>query len=153
MLNTIADWLIKKAKDNPAGHLEGYMERYWLIPFNRFNVAVRIHHLLRSDKDTFHDHPWRNISFILKGGYWEVVPVYNPSGLYCGESRTWRGAGSLIFRSHKSWHRLEVEKGIEPWSLFIMFKWKQKWGFLIAPENKVSYNKFFDIEETNNDHY
>lgn len=29
------DWLINRAKRTPYFHLDGYMERYWLVPYNQ----------------------------------------------------------------------------------------------------------------------
>jgi len=58
-------------------HLDGYMERWWLVEAaaDKTRKAVRLHHVLRSDLDrALHDHPWDNASLLLRGGYWEVVP-------------------------------------------------------------------------------
>ena len=58
-------------------HLDGYMERWWLVEAaaDKTRKAMRLHHVLRSDLDrALHDHPWDNASLLLRGGYWEVVP-------------------------------------------------------------------------------
>lgn len=31
----LVDWLIRRAKRTPYFHLEGYMNRYWLVPYKR----------------------------------------------------------------------------------------------------------------------
>src|SRR5258708_303359 len=48
-----------------------YMERWWVIPRNRF-FNIYLHHFLRSDDDrALHDHPWLNASILLQGKYTE----------------------------------------------------------------------------------
>ena|ERR1700686_4039773 len=162
----IVDWLIEGAKRTPYFHLEGYMERYWLVPyknrklgfgcggvcffqrpvawlFQRFGIAVRIHRILRSDDDrAFHDHPWRYVSIILKGQYIEVTPVFK-DGIYQGDARRVFRVGSLIFRKANSWHRLELQASETVWTLFITGPRKQSWGFMPQPHmNKVHYEEY-----------
>lgn len=72
-MESLVRWLRLK----PYEHLTDYMRRWWLIPAaeDKGRKAVRVHHILRSDLDrALHDHPWDNASFLLRGGYWEVVP-------------------------------------------------------------------------------
>ena len=143
IFNRIANWLIRRSMRTPYFHLEGYMDRYWLIPYNKFSPAVRIHHILRSDNDrAFHDHPWPYLTIILRGGYFEVKPMFDKSGLYIGDSRKWCGPGSVLFRRAKSWHRLEIPEGETAWTLFITGKYQQRWGFMINPRNKISYRDY-----------
>ncbi|MFJ1257876.1 hypothetical protein [Cupriavidus sp. CuC1] len=145
LLPKLVDALIRRAMRTPYFHLKGYMERYWLIPYNRFAPAARIHHILRSDDDrAFHDHPWPYVTVILRGGYTEVTPVYDASGLYQGEARKWHGPGSILFRRAKSWHRLEVPEGKTAWTLFITGKYQQRWGFMPNPAGKVYYQDYFN---------
>lgn len=140
----MVDWLIRWAMRTPYRHIPGYMERYWILPYKRFvPIAARLHHILRSDDDrAFHDHPWPYLTIILRGGYTEVRPVYDTDGIYLGESRQWRGAGTVLFRSAKSWHRLEVPEGETAWTLFITGPKRQRWGFMVAPEQKVYWRQF-----------
>ena len=136
------DWLIERAKRTPYFHLDGYMNRYWLLPYGRQVIAARIHQILRSDIDRFyHDHPWSYVSVILRGGYWEVTPMFNSSGIYIGDVRKWYGAGSVIFRPAKTWHRLEVREGETVWTLFITGKYRQKWGYLKEPRHKIVHEE------------
>ena len=48
-----------------------YLQRWWLIPRNRwFNVYL--HHILHSDDDrALHDHMYFNVSVLLRGRYVE----------------------------------------------------------------------------------
>lgn len=167
------DWLINRAKRTPYFHLDGYMERYWLVPYFRripivntvtgaiethgtgpvtgfrpiarffqfFNVAIRVHHILRSDRGRApHDHPWPYLTIILRGGYFEHV--YAPDGVWL--DCQWRGAGSVLFRPAKSLHKLEVMPGESAWTLFITGPKQQTWGFKPEGAPKVPY---YDYKE------
>lgn len=70
------DWLIermtRRAPDFVIGGAERpYLLRWFVIPRNKvFNVYL--HQFLRSDDDrALHDHPWVNLSILLRGGYIE----------------------------------------------------------------------------------
>lgn len=141
----LIDWLIALAKRRPYVHLNGYMERWWLIPYNRTGFAVRMHHILRSDHDrAFHDHPWWYLTIILRGGYTEVRPVYDRSGIYLGPTQRWYGPGSVIIRPARSWHRLEVPPGETAWTLFLTGPKRQGWGFLPDPNIKVPWRRYMN---------
>ena len=125
ILTRIADWLIERAQRTPYVHITDehgstYMERFWLIPYNRLGIAARVHHILRSDEDRhMHDHPWWSVSVILRGGYWEETP--HPAGMYwdvhCDgfNQKRWRGPGSIVFRRATDWHRLELPASGPAW--------------------------------------
>lgn len=174
LFDRIANALIARAARTPYFHLDGYMHRWWLVPFikhgsqshqgtgpvgwNRpiakllqaVGVAARVHEILRSDNDrAFHDHPWNYLTVILRGGYFEVRPVFNASGIYQGEERTWHGPGAVLYRPANSWHRLEIPTGKTATTLFITTKYRQKWGFMPEPaRNKVAYDVYLNGEET-----
>lgn len=121
-------------KDNP------YIRRWWVIPRNKiFNIYL--HEILRPDDDrALHDHPWHNLSLILKGGYIEHTP----------KGRYWRGAGHLVFRPAKTLHRLMLplcvacnpSAGYVPcWSLFFTGPRFRDWGFQ-CPKGWVHWKLF-----------
>lgn len=73
---SLVDFIIARAKRRPYFDLADYMGRFWLREHDaaRSNWAVRVHHIKRSDRDrVLHDHPWKNVSVVMRGGYWEVV--------------------------------------------------------------------------------
>ncbi len=108
------DFIIGGA-DNP------YLLRWWLIPRNRwFNVYL--HNMLRDDDPrALHDHPWWNVSIVLKGGYLEWRQDANVR---------WRGPGSVVFRRATTAHRLTLgSSGAPSWSLFITGPKVREWGF------------------------
>jgi hypothetical protein len=115
-----------------------YLLRWWIIPRNRF-FNIYLHKICRSDDDrALHDHPWWNISIILKGGYWEVKPyAYHADGRAYGHAMPrWRGRGAIVFRRAEAAHRLQLSDGelwdsepIPCWSLFITGPRVREWGF------------------------
>lgn len=130
-----------------------YMRRWWVIPRNRvFNIYL--HNVQRDDDDrALHDHPWWNVSIVLRGGYWEIKPLYRP--LYPdlaldmfhapNLTRIWRGPGSVVVRKATDAHRLALKEDDTPvdgwgdplhdpelvpsWSLFITGPNVRTWGF------------------------
>ncbi|AEK09993.1 cysteine dioxygenase [Mycobacterium phage Rey] len=77
-----------------------YLNRWHVIPRNRF-LNVYLHQFLGSDDDrALHDHPWWFASLILKGGYWE----HRKTGW-----ATWRAPGSFAIRRPKTAHRVELD--------------------------------------------
>ena len=86
-------------------------------------VGVYLHQIWSSDPDHPHDHPWFNISWILKGGYYEFGVDGNS---------VWRTAGAVIFRPAQLFHRLAIGPHAKggTWTIFIHFRRKRKWGFI-----------------------
>jgi hypothetical protein len=150
LLNWFVDKIIAFAKRTPYSHIGDYMERYWIIPYNKipFLPSARIHHIKRSDDDrAFHDHPWWYLTIILRGGYWEVTPLMDLSKKteHWYFKRTWRGPGSIIFRRHTDFHRLEVQEGQTCWTLFMTGKYKHQWGFLPRPDApKIPHKEYLE---------
>jgi len=96
--------------------------------------VVYLHHYLQGDPDErgLHDHPARNWSLVLAGGYREhrimgygrFGPVY--------QSRK-RNPGSLRYVSERVFHRLEIEPPASSWSLFASkYVPGKAWGFMDA---------------------
>lgn len=109
-----------------------YLERWWLVPRNRwFNIYL--HHILHDDTDrALHDHPWWNLTLILHGGYREVTP----------KGERLRRRGQFIFRRARALHRLVVGEG-EAWTLFITGPIVRGWGFQ-CPQGWVPWTEFVD---------
>lgn len=110
--------------DNP------YMLRWWVIPRNAwFNVYL--HRITRDDDDrALHDHPYFNVSIILRGAYREVMP---------NGSRILR-PGRIVFRQAEALHRLQVVEG-PVWTLFITGRRVREWGFA-CPKGWVHWKDF-----------
>ena len=111
---------------------EPYLERYYLFlkDRGRFPFNIFVHKFLKGDPWDPHDHPWPYFTLILKGGYWEWIPTLDTLGhVYC-EHPVWRGPGHFRVCSADSYHRIELEPGVTPWTLFIPGPHQRQWGFL-----------------------
>lgn len=110
---------------------EPYLERYYLFLKDRkhFPFNVFLHKFLKSDPDDLHDHPWPYFTVILKGGYWEWVPEYNSQGQKIAEIAKWRAPGHFRWCNANSLHRIELDPGIECWTLFMPGPQQRDWGF------------------------
>ena len=114
-----------------------YLIRYYLFLKDRKNFPfnITLHKVLVSDEPTLHDHPWNYATLILKGGYWEHIPLRAKEGHVCGSTKVWRGPGHFRYRTADDLHWLELPKDengkeIPSWSLFFMGKQVKEWGFL-----------------------
>ncbi len=150
-LSWLTPKLIARAAANPYFDLPGYMKRGWIMQYNKYlgGIGARVHEILRSDGDrAWHDHPWKwYITIVLLGGYWEHKPIYDKSGLYRGETRTWYGPGSILLRRAKDLHRLEIPEGATATTLFITGKWVQDWGFVPNANWKVYWKDYLASED------
>lgn len=101
---------------------EPYLTRYYLFLKDRkwFPFNIFLHNFHKSDPDDLHDHPWPFVTIILKGGYWEHTP----------KGKFWRGAGTINWAGSKSLHRVELEPGLDTWTLFIPGPTVREWGFI-----------------------
>lgn len=113
-----------------------YMHRYYLFLKDRkwFPFNVTMHKIVRSDDPVFHDHPWSFMTIILKGGYWEHTPMYDGPYLI-GDKAQWRGPGSIIIRSSKKLHWLELDNEKPATTLFFMGPQVREWGFVVKKDS------------------
>ena len=148
------DRLIARAMRTPYIHLEGYLNRYWLRPYNRTGIAARIHQFVSSDVSRdLHNHPWPYVSVILRGGYWEETLCDDASRRLPGSDlvmhgkqlhqRKWYGPGSVLVRGADHFHRVLLdldEGGLEQpcWTLFLTGPKRDDatddsscWGFMV----------------------
>ena len=76
--------------------------------------------------------------------YLEWVPQFDNTGKMIGETRHWRAPGSFRTAAANTYHRVELEPGITPWTLFMPGLQQRDWGFLV--DNKWIPNmEFFDL--------
>ncbi len=113
---------------------DNYLRRWWVLPRNKlFNVYL--HEINKSDDDrAMHDHPWDNLSILLKGSYLEITP----------EGSFVREAGDKIERSAESVHRLELINDESVISLFITGPIRREWGFH-CPKGWVPWQDFVEV--------
>ena len=115
------------------GENQPYLERYYLFlkERERFPFNVFLHKFLKSDPDDVHDHPWPYATLILKGGYWEWIPIFDSVRRKTGEIQHWRGPGHFRICSATSYHRIELDPNITAWTLFMPGPKQREWGFLV----------------------
>lgn len=110
-----------------------YIRRWYVIPRNRF-FNIYLHNVMRSDDDrALHDHPWYNLSYVLKGEYTEVTT----KGTFK------RTQGALVFRAAKTAHRLVVNEGKSAWTIFFTGPVIRDWGFH-CPKGWKKWDLFVD---------
>lgn len=124
-------------KDRP------YMYRWWLSPRRRWLPGVYVHQFLRSDDDrALHDHPFSNVSILLRGEYTEHTIAYG--GIH---NRKIYRAGDVRFRlSGKFAHRIELHDG-PCWTLFLRGPVYRKWGFHCPEKGWVYWRDFVATDD------
>lgn len=138
-----------------------YLERWYVIPRNRF-FNIYLHHFKMSDEDfALHDHPWLfNISYVTEGYYKEETFLFDPKV----SRQTWfqvRLANSVTFRWGRSPHRVQLpyDYRLEPsgeadslgrrrtriarvekdcWTIFLTGPVVRDWGFF-CPKGWVPF--------------
>lgn len=128
-----AGWLVSrlpvsKKHDFAVGpdQNDPYMLRWYLLPRNKwFNIYL--HKFLHSDYDgAKHDHPYHNMSVLLRGSYLEHIGDFNVKQ---------RNAGYIVLRRAATPHRIELlldSRTCETrpvWTLFITGPRIREWGF------------------------
>ena len=112
---------------------EPYLERYYVFLKDRkwFPFNIFLHKFLKSDPDDVHDHPWPYATLILKGGYWEWIPLFDEQGKKINEIAHWRGRGHFRISKATSYHRIELDPDVSCWTLFMPGPQRKEWGFLV----------------------
>ena len=149
----MVDWLIRRAMRTPYLHIKSpdgkdiYMYRYWL--FNPYPAdeaererrkkhptiwdklpSIRLHHIMREDRDRdMHDHPWDARTIILRGWYMEdrLEKVYGRDE----EMPHDRLPGDTATLKYGEYHRITCVSPGGVWTLFITWKYRGTWGFLV----------------------
>jgi|TARA_B100000787_G_C16188887_1_gene296250 hypothetical protein len=90
-----------------------WMNRYYVIFRNRpkwFPFNILIHEMLDNDHgDGVHTHLCPYITIILKSGYWETTK----------KGKFWRAPGYIGFRNANDLHRVDLEPGTKPITIYI----------------------------------
>ena len=90
-----------------------WMNRYYLIFRHRpkwFPFNILIHEMLADDHgDGIHNHLFPYITIVIRDGYWETTK----------EGKFWRRPGYIGFRSANTYHRVDLEPGTRPMTIFI----------------------------------
>jgi hypothetical protein len=124
-----------------GGHLDPYMIRWWVLPRNKY-FNIYMHRIVKSDRDeALHDHPWVNLSLLVRGAYDE----HTPSGV----ERL--NAGELRMRRATAQHRLAKVPGEdEIVTFFFTGPVLRHWGFA-CPQGWRHWKDFVGFrDETQN---
>jgi hypothetical protein len=109
-----------------------YLEK-WRLSTEEDGSARLLHHILRSDGDEeLHDHPWDNRTLMVDGGYWEITET----------GRRWVAPGEVVIRKAGEFHRIELEPGIQPITIFWHGPKINEWGFLGPDGKKIPAKEF-----------
>jgi hypothetical protein len=112
-----------------------YMERWFIIPRNRF-FNIYFHRFFGSDAPTPHDHPWVSMGIILEGEYLEHTPK--------GDFK--RHTGDVTLRLPSSLHWVEIDKPV--YTLFITGPRVRRWGFE-CKDKWVDFREYIDARGDN----
>lgn len=131
----------RESDRNPDAEKVPYLHRHYVTGRRLAGLfSVCLHHFHLSDEDWLHDHPWPYVTIILGGGYWEHMP---------DGRRVWRGPGSVLIRSSRSAHMVELNPNRpEVWTLFIMGPRmrEREWGFR-TDRGWVHWNQYLDLRD------
>lgn len=135
----------------------------WLHNWIAQRLVIRVHQILRSDRGRdLHDHPAWNISIVLEGGYWELVPAEHEGSNYpfrmpytqepalyhiCTREpciALWRKPGAWVFRRARTRHQIILREGESSYSLFIVGRKSNEWGFYTAA-GKVPHWRYTEL--------
>jgi hypothetical protein len=143
MIRWFISWVIthrpyKIIPDRAQPHM-WYLVRFFLIGSdNSAGFRLCLHVMLRSDTGGPHDHPWAFCSWILYGGFWERLK----------HRLVWRKTGTIYFRGHHTFHRVELDDGKPCVTLVLMFprmRFGQKaWGFLTSARKWLYYSTYLE---------
>lgn len=124
------DWVI-------GGHENPYLERWWVIPRNKwFNIYLHV--FRRSDDDrALHDHPWVNMSILIDGIYDEIVT---------GDYPRMRVDGDVVLRGACAQHRIELIDNDPVTTFFITGPKVREWGFQ-CPRGWRHWEDFVDPDD------
>jgi len=108
---------------------EPYLERYYVMRLP-FGYRVYLHRFVASDPGRgLHNHPWRHaVSLVLSGAY-EETRMLGAEHHHALQTR-WRRAGHFNLISGDRFHRINLPRGQECWSLFIHAPKARRWGFI-----------------------
>jgi hypothetical protein len=106
-----------------------YLERYHLLRLP-FGYRVYLHRFVASDP---HNHPWRHaLSLVLCGSYRETRMLGARDGNALHDR--WLRPGRVNFISGEVFHRVNIPRDAECWSLFIHAPRAKSWGFIQQQE-------------------
>ena len=132
----------------PYFHLDGYMNRVWIMPKFTLTLdengylhpkkwmpfSIRLHYIRRQDiGNCLHDHPANYRTIILSGYYWELDIKGNFHKRLAGFTKRAKAT---------NYHRITNVSAGGVYTLFIMTKHYNKWGFLVDGKKVLAKDHF-----------
>lgn len=120
-----------------------YLRRWHIIPRNPW-LNLYLHHFIGDDDSrALHDHPWWNLSVIIRGRYWEVTEQ--------GVAK--HNALSAVFRRPTDAHRIMLDRNPDgtprpAWTMFLTGPRVREWGFH-CPKGWRRWQDFVDPNNPN----
>lgn len=126
-----------------------YLERYHLLNLP-FGIQVYLHRFIASDPGKgLHNHPWKAaLSFILSGQYIETR--LNPSDTSLPAHKRKVKAGFFNYINGNIYHRIDLDKNQNVWSLFIHTQKQPHWGFIDHTNKKFAYQDHNNLVTNHN---
>ena len=111
------------------GAVVKHLTRFTLLRTPWGRLALHVFHADDGDRHP-HDHPWDFWSFILWGGYYDMIPNDHLGGTVLGTMRSFRKAFTVAHRPAEFTHRVELPFGKGP---VVTLVWtslpRRAWGF------------------------
>ncbi len=106
-----------------------YLERYHLMRLP-LGYRVYLHRFVASDPGRgLHNHPWKHALSLLLCGCYRETRMLRADANHALQHRELR-AGRLNFISGDVFHRINLPRGAECWSLFVHAPRVNDWGFM-----------------------
>lgn len=143
MSTSFADRLIARAQQREPDFIIGgrerpYVLRWWLSRRAKWLPGAYVHQFLRSDDDrALHDHPFSNISILLRGEYTEHTIAQG--GIH--QRRRYQAGDVIVRLSGRRAHRIELHTG-PCWTLFLRGPVYRQWGFHCPERGWVHWKDF-----------
>lgn len=136
---------IFKKKEIYRGDDKLYLIRYTILPLTNKWFSFKVHHILLSDDDCLHDHPWAFISILLWGSYTEAAFDYDGKDKADENGNYFKlrkySVGNILYRKALWAHKLILKPGKTVWSLVITFKKCREWGFF-TPKGWIFWKNY-----------
>lgn len=136
-------WIRRKDICNREGDV--YLTRWTIL--QAFGWALMLHCMRRPDQDRcLHDHPWKFVTLVLRGGYEEeVAETESHSGPIGTLMYTrWNPPGTLLYRPAMHTHRVSRLPHGPCWTLVLRSGYVRTWGFRNERGEWRRWDRFVD---------
>jgi hypothetical protein len=141
LLYWLSGYLPVRFINGPGG--EAYLERYFVCQL--FGVTVYLHRFMASDPGReHHNHPFAWAMSLILSGWYEESRL---NGLLEPVSKIVQAPGVNLL-GQWTFHRVNMPKGAQTWTLFIHGPWVKTWGFIDSFQCATDPQTLRDNEDT-----